>query len=482
MIVGWATAGLLVAQARDLPQILRAVVSEDAQVREAQANERVAAAVLKRSESTYYPTIRASVNQPLANSNEDRRSFTPGVEASWRVYDFGQTSAHVERDKIKTEYYRFKTEETAEELAYSFTKDYLEALQAKMSLEVARRNLARHQRIVGQTRIIMEYDPGRRSEYTQAHARQIQVEESIISYERTLGLALQRMVRYINPPVTMAELENPFAKLPIGELLARFPQENIDALEHPTYIAQLRELRSIEANVKAAERSRYPAIEVQAQANKYDSSVYLTMAVDVLNRKTGADIDEQRFQAQAAQARLTQIAQSLEQRAKVAELQMREDQSRIEIAQVQAKSMAQVAQDYEDQFKIATKSLLDVVNAYSELSNVEQLKVRAEYDLMLAKLDYLSAAGAISEWAGIPKQSVHEDIIAEREAETPFSLDSIVEFEEGGGDVIVSTVSDKKSASKSASKPEFTADHTPAAVFRVNDQGELLLEAASSGN
>ena len=101
---------------------------------------------------------------------------------------------------------------------------------------------------------------------------------------------------------------------------------------------------------------------------------------------------------------------------------------------------------------------------------------------MLAKLDYLSAAGAISEWAGIPKQSVHEDIIAEREAETPFSLDSIVEFEEGGGDVIVSTVSDKKSASKSASKPEFTADHTPAAVFRVNDQGELLLEAASSGN
>lgn len=472
---GWCRAGFVVCiasfmlsvQARDLPEILRAVVSDDAQVREAQANERVASAVLRQSESAYYPTVRASINQPIANTNGERRSFTPGVEASWRIYDFGQTDANVERDRIKTEYYRFKTEETAEELAYNFTKDYLEALQAKMSLEVARRNLARHQRIVGQTKIILEYDPGRRSEYTQAHARQTQVEESIISYERTLGLALQRMARYINPAVTVGELANPFANLPIGELLTRFPQGKEDVRVHPSYIAQLRELRSIEANVKAAERSRYPALEVQAQANKYDSSVYLTMAVDVLNRKTGADVDEQRFQAQAAQARLTQIAQSLEQRARVAELQMREDQSRIEIAKVQAKSMAQVAQDYEDQFKIATKSLLDVVNAYSELSNVEQLEVRAEYDLMMAKLDYLSAAGALGEWAGIPLQSVHEEINKDVEA---VDLNNMVVFEEGGSDVTISAEPAKK-----RTQGRGLSDESLPAHFLVNDKGELLL-------
>lgn len=472
--LGWCRAGWLACmagmifsvQARDLQQILRAVVSEDPQVREAQANERVASAVLRQSESAYYPTVRAAINQPLANSDSERRGFTPGLEAKWRIYDFGQTDASVERDRIKTEYYRFKTEETAEELAYNFSKDYLEALQAKMSLDVARRNLERHKRIVGQTQIIMEYDPGRRSEYTQAHARQTQVEESIISYERTLGLALQRMARYISPAVTKDELQNPFSDLPIGELLTRFPQGKEDVRAHPSYIAQLRELRSIEANVKAAERSRYPAIEMQAQANKYDSSVYLTMAVDVLNRKSGADVDEQRFQAQAAQARLTQIAQNLEQRARVAELQMREDQSRIEIAKVQAKSMAQVAQDYEDQFKIAAKSLLDVVNAYSELSNVEQLEVRAEYDLMMAKLDYLSAAGAIGEWAGIPLQSVHEEINKEIE---PMSLDNMVVFEEGGGDVTVSAQADGVPARRGTSPESLPAR------FLVNEKGELLI-------
>ena len=267
----------------------------------------------------------------------------------------------------------------------------------------------------------------------------------------------------------MGELENPFAKLSIADLLTHYPQNFADASEHPSYIAQLRELRSIEANVKAAERTRYPAIEMQAQANRYDSSVYLTMAVDVLNRKSTADIDEQRFQAQAAQARLTQIAQSLEQRAKVAELQMREDQSRIEIARVQAKAMEQVAQDYEDQFKIATKSLLDVVNSYSELANVEQQEVRAEYDLMTAKLDYLSAAGAITLWAGIPQQSVYEEISQDIE---PMSLDNMVVFEEGESDVVVS-----QAPTRPATPAALSADAPLPAVFRVNDKGELIVES-----
>ena len=146
---------------------------------------------------------------------------------------------------------------------------------------------------------------------------------------------------------------------------------------------------------------------------------------------------------------------------------MREDQSRIEIAKVQAKSMAQVAQDYEDQFKIATKSLLDVVNAYSELSNVEQLEVRAEYDLMMAKLDYLSAAGALGEWAGIPLQSVHEEINKDVEA---VDLNNMVVFEEGGSDVTISAEPAKK-----RTQGRGLSDESLPAHFLVNDKGELLL-------
>ena len=213
-----AVACLIEASGRDLPQILRAAVVRDPQIAEAQANQRVAQSTLEQTEASRWPTLKAGVNQAVLNSQNDYK-FTPGVEANWKLYDFGATGASIERDRIKTQYYKNKTSETAEELAFKIASDFLEALKARESLKVAKENLARHEHIVKQLRIILEYDPGRRSEFTQADARRIQVQESIISYERALGLALRRLARYVDPPVTESELKDPFANMPITDLL-----------------------------------------------------------------------------------------------------------------------------------------------------------------------------------------------------------------------------------------------------------------------
>ena len=472
------------ASGRNLPQILRAAVVKDPQVVEAQANQRVAQSTLEQTEAELWPKVRAGVNQPVLNTGGSYK-FTPGVEADWRLYDFGATRAGIERDRVKTQYYKHKTNETAEELAFQIASDYLEALQARESLRVAKVNLARHDHIVKQLRIILEYDPGRRSEFTQAEARQIQVQETIISYERALGLALRRLARYVDPPVTEGELADPFAEMPITDLLNKYKVSEEDALAHPSYRAQARELESIQAALKAAERSRYPAVGLKAEANTNDSSVYLTMSVDVFNKATTPTIELQRHQAQAAQAKLDQIHDSLVQRAEVAALQMREDQSRIEISESQARALEQVVVDYEDQFKIATRTLLDVVNAYSELASVKQLRVQAQYDLMKAKLDYLSATGNLAQWAKIPdvskagepekadkdgKDSKDKKKDGKDKAEQPLQLTSLGEdSDETAALDLESFTGGEEDGSEPYTGPE--------QVFvRVSDSGELIME------
>ena len=84
-------------------------------------------------------------------------------------------------------------------------------------------------------------------------------------------------------------------------------------------------------------------------------------------------------------------------------------------------------------------------------------------------MDYLSAAGAIGAWAGIPKQSVHEEISQDVE---PMSLDNMVVFEEGGEDVVLSS----GPAQEKTAQP-LSADAPLPAVFRVNDKGELIVES-----
>ena len=347
---------------------------------------------------------------------------------------------------------------------------------------MAKENLARHEHIVKQLRIILEYDPGRRSEFTQADARRIQVQESIISYERALGLALRRLARYVDPPVTESELKDPFANMPITDLLNKYSVSEEDARAHPSYRAQARELESIQAALKVAERSRYPVVGLKAQANTDDSAVYLTMSADVFNKATAPGIELQKHQAAAAQAKLDQIYDSLVQRAEVAALQMREDQSRIEISEAQAKALEQVVVDYEDQFKIATRTLLDVVNAYSELASVKQLRVQAQYDLMQAKLDYLSATGGLTQWAKIPDVSdPNAKSGGRKKGDVSPDAKEQKGKKQGKGEPplpLTLTSVDGNDAPEMSEEDYGEAYTGPEKVFvRVSDSGELLLES-----
>jgi hypothetical protein len=286
--------------------------------------------------------------------------------------------------------------------------------------------------------------------------------------------------------VTESELKDPFASMPITDILNKYKVSEEDALAHPSYRAQARELESLEAALKVAERSRYPVVGLKAEANTKDSAVYLTMSADVFNKATAPGIELQKHQAAAAQAKLAQIYDSLVQRAEVAALQMREDQSRIEVSEAQAKALEQVVVDYEDQFKIATRTLLDVVNAYSELASVKQLRVQAQADLMQAKLEYLSATGNLAQWAKIPDVS-DENAKAEGRKKGEASPDA----KEGKGKkkgkgeppplTLTSVDDDEAMELESANADDAYGDEPytgPETVFvRVSDSGELLLES-----
>ena len=56
---------------------------------------------------------------------------------------------------------------------------------------------------------------------------------------------------------------------------------------------------------------------------------------------------------------------------------------------------------YELQFKIARRTLTDVLGAYNELSSIEQENISARNDFRNATLDYLAAQAQMANWAGL---------------------------------------------------------------------------------
>lgn len=406
----------IIIQARELPQILRDGMVRNPEIMEALANESVSQAVLEQSKAARYPVIQATARQPMLSTGSGY-SFTPGISAQWTLYDFGKLSAQIAADEIETFYQNLKVSETAEQWAFKFAGYYLDAVMAKLQLEAAQDNLALHNHIVDQMRIINQYDPGRRSELTQAESRQENVEESIVSYRRNLDLNLRRMGRYVQPAVSASELSDPFAQLSPQYLTDTFPMTEEWQRRNSSYLAQEQELLKNEANLKVAQRAIYPNIDIRADANKDDAMVYLNMSVDIFDRKKAPAVRRQEYLIEAARAKISQMADSLSEQAELALIEMERAAAQIKVIDRQIMALQQVVVDYEDQFKIATRTLLNVVDAYSELATAKQSKVSMQYSLMRAKLDYLAAVGGLTKWA---QMTLHRDALLGR---TPADAD-----------------------------------------------------------
>lgn len=389
------------AHAVELRTILKNALQQDPLIIEAQANEQAAISKVKESQALHYPVLAVTANQILDQSHDNRadyasENFTPGLRGTLNLYSFGAISAQVERDKSKSAYFHEKTGETAEELGYNIGSEYIKALRAQESLEVQNRSLERHNKFTRDIGIIVQYDQGRRSELIQAKARQMQVEHIISGLQRELGFALSNLKKYA-PHVDPAGLSDPFAQFSISNVVDRYSLA--DSSQHPSYQAQQAELDSIRSEHKYRQTKRYPSINLEGNVTTEDRQIYLSMAWDVFNQGNKYSVEQGGQSIVAAQARLGQIQRDIEERARTAEIDMFQSKQKMEITRQQIAASRDVVIANEKQFKIARKTLVDVLNAYNELSAVEIAYVTAQNDFRMAALAYLRAQGKISTWA-----------------------------------------------------------------------------------
>lgn len=389
-------------QAIDLTHLLQTALAQDPLMLEAQANQEAAMSKVKESQALHYPTLAVTSNQILNQSHENQydyesEDFTPGLRGSLNLYSFGAISAQVDRDKNKSEYFEQKVDETEEELGYNIGTEYIKALNAHESLTVQLRSLQRHNKFTHDIGIIVQYDPGRRSELTQAQARQMQVEHSISSLQRELGFALSHLKKYSSDVLDVEAMTDPFLGMSPTQVVNQYHLANVT--EHPSYLAQQAELDSLRSEVKYRKARRYPSINLEGSLTTEDREVYLNMSWDVLNRATKYGVEQGDQSVVAARARLGQIQRDIEERTRTAEIDMFQSQQKMSISKAQISVSRDVVVANEKQFKIARKSLIDVLNAYNELAAVEMAYVTAQNDYRMAVLAYLKAQASIATWA-----------------------------------------------------------------------------------
>lgn len=397
-------AGLLSADtllATELKEILQHALRFDPTLDEARANILSAQSQTKISESGHYPTLALANTQMLAQKHRhsgDKRSG-PSVVTKVNVFAWGAIESEIERDKHKEGFFEYKLAETREQVGKKVAEYYLTALRAKETIAVYQESLARHQQILKDIEVVASHDSGRQFEINEALSRKNQVESSILQQEKILYTALSRLSRYTQDPLTVNDLTDPFRNVIAAQFIARYA--NADMQANPTYKAQQKEFQSTVAAVKAAKARRLPSVDLQAMANQDDYEVQMDVNWEIYNRSAKYAQEQTFYSQQAAQAKLKEIELEVVEKAQTAEVEMFRNQKLLEITRKQIEIQHEVVKDNELQFGVAVRSLINVLDAYKELTAVQIAEVTARNDFRDATLLYLVSQSRITDWAGI---------------------------------------------------------------------------------
>lgn len=386
----------------DLKRILQTSLVSDPVLAEARAKTAAAKSRADGSFALHYPTVSVYGNQLISekkkNQQKSDKDFQPGVTAKWNLFSWGAINNQVKRDEEKERYFYYKYYESREELGFEIASEYLRVIHYQESLDALKKSLKRHQKIMSDLRVIAQNDTGRRSELVQAQAREVQVRQSIANYQSNLDTSLNRLSKYTGEKFLADQLSDPFSKQVIQPILAF---KRVDNMQHPTYMAQKAELQSVQAEMKSNKGKQFPAVNVEANANNDDKQVFLNLSWNIFDRATSHTVDASAQEMVAAESRLDQVFRDINERTRTASRQMEQSVERIKISDEQVRSTAEVAHAYELQFKIARKTLIELLNAYNDLASVELAHVNARNDFRVAALSFLHAQNQIAAWAGV---------------------------------------------------------------------------------
>lgn len=344
----------------------------------------------------HYPTLHITGDQPLTQHHcyHDNNHFNLSAQASLNLYAWGGIEARVQQNQHRHACYHYKTDETRENISHNIGKLYLTALRAKELILGARNNLQRHDHIIHDLKIITHFDKGRMSELDQALARQLKVQSYIAEQTRILELNLSRLGKYTQKRLNPAALTDPFQTDDPNSLIQRFGHRDLSVL--PAYQAQNAERNSVLAEHDVRKAARYPSINLLAKANRHNHEAYINLSWDAFNPTNHYEIEKNAHSLIAAEAKMDQILRDSAEHIRSAETDMRQSLNRANIAAQQIAAQKKVIKAYELQFKIARRTLIDVLNAYTDLADIELQNINAQNDYRTSNININSCRMFIS--------------------------------------------------------------------------------------
>jgi adhesin transport system outer membrane protein len=425
--------GSMAAQAVSLNEAIELAISTNPDIGIVASNREAVDEELKQARGLYLPQIdlalgigkertedRTTRSDPPAGDSGEGLTLTreeASITLQQRIFDGFETDSMITREKARVESAANRVHENSEFLALDVIGAYVEVLRQRELVRLAEENLRVHLGILDSLRQRLAGGGGSRADVAQTEARSARARATVTQTLNDLRDAEAAYTRIVGQYPD--QLEAP--EFPEGVLPADLDEAvTVANTNNPTTRIFEADVRTAEAEVSIAEVPFYPAVTLEAETEyndgrdgiddyEFNNQVMLRLRWNLFR----GGIDRANRQEQ-----LSRLAESKNRRLRSflnAQQEMRQSWFALEASRQRVEDLAdsvrfnmETRDAYRQQFEVAQRTLLDVLDAENELFVSSGQLVTAQTNELLASYRILAVGGMLMSTLNVapPQQAV----------------------------------------------------------------------------
>lgn len=369
----------------------------------------------------YYPTVRMGMgggaNNGASNASRGRGAGTLATASvSQMLYDFGKVDGAVNQSEAQVRRQQAAILKQIDTVAQQAAEAVVMTHRYQSLVAIAQEQVNAVEKVLETARlrasagISTKADPIQaESRVDSARANLLQVKSQLAQWRERLGTLLGKSV--------------PLAVAPLPERLAS--ELRIDQLPDaslmPDVLAAEAERRVASAQVEVARAQRYPTISLDVSANKamggvnpstlerngiyhsvmlnLNSVLYQGGALDAQVRAAVAAEEAARMRVETARLNAGDLARNFRE-------QVIGAQERLGVLADRRRSIGEARDLYREQYKLGTRSILDLLNAEQEIHQAAAEQEGVLHDLWASRIGYIGATGQGRTYYGLNNTTV----------------------------------------------------------------------------
>jgi outer membrane protein len=380
-------------------------------VAEGTANLKASQARTDQARSLYYPQIYANANTVAGAGvtnprfligggllRENQTTFTGGVIANQRIYDFGYTANLVESNKLAARSLEQDVNARRALVLVQVERAYLNSLKRRRLVQIAEETVRERGQIAGQIETLYRQQLKSKLDFDLAHVELVNAQSLLVKSRNDLRSSFADL----NRTMGVAGADDYVLEDVSVEIRPQKPLDGWinESLSHPEVKRAREQTASADARLTAAKRQYLPTVSAIASGGTFDpfdprqnqqtGGWWMAGAMISMPLFTGFLIENQVAEAsaqrEAASAATTGIEQALTQQVTNAYLDTITLAQQIKLAEEQVKTAQEALQLSKQRYRLGLGTVVEVTQSEVALTAAQTRLADTQYDYKIAEV------------------------------------------------------------------------------------------------